>query len=108
MLADEITHSWFEQILLVGELRVWLNLVKKVNPKAYKASQALDYWLSPDSTTNVSITKQDFLRIKTILGAQAIVEEVPDSDEEDNEDSAQSQVVSTAGYMMPQRESSLS
>jgi hypothetical protein len=90
MPYDEITNTWVEQTLRVGEWNIWLMLVKKVNPDAYTASKALDSWLGSESILGGSIDGKETLQIEAELPTTLYgVEEVQDS--EDDEDVARTQ-----------------
>jgi hypothetical protein len=84
---DQITGSWAEKTLRVGEWRVWLQLVKKVNPEAHKASQMLDAWFGAEGIAGGSIEGKARLYIEPDPSATTRqFEEVLDSEDEEDED----------------------
>ena len=96
---DQVTNSWVEQTLRVGEWSIWLELVKKVNPDAYNASKAFDTWLGSDNIASGSIDGKEPLLIEAeVTEVAEVVEEVHDNEgdgdmnEEDNFTSTPSQV----------------
>ena len=81
-----------EQTLRIGELRIWLELVKRVNPEVHVASMALDAWLGSECIAGGPLKKEETLRIE--VEAPAIVyevEEVQDSEDEEQPALIQSQ-----------------
>jgi len=90
-----------------------------VNTEAYEASQALDDWLG-DSIASSSIARKELCHIKPILEkTSAMVEEILDSEEEDEDFldctqlSSQTQVISASANpplpeLLEPRQSSLS
>jgi hypothetical protein len=85
MPHDEIPNSWIESTLRVGELNVWLDLVKKENLDVYAASKALDSWLGPDGISGGSIDSKKTLSIEA--EAPATIHEIDEiGDSEDEED----------------------
>jgi hypothetical protein len=86
--ADSVPHTWVER-LRSGEWRVWLELVKMVNRDVYTASQALDAWLGSESIAGGSIEGKDQLCIESAPPAAIFdVEEVADSEDEDEPSSS--------------------
>ena len=86
MPHDEIPNSWIESTLRVGELNVWLDLVKKENPDVYAASKALDSWLGPDGISGGSIHLKKPLTIETEAPATIhAIDEIGDSDDEEDD-----------------------
>lgn len=84
MPYDVITNLWVENKLRVRHWHIWLELVKKVNPIAYKASMALDAWLGSEGISSGSISEKATLLIKASTPAPVIqVEEIKDSEVED-------------------------
>ena len=74
----------------LGEWKLWLDVVKKVNPDTYKASQMLSAWLGAEGIAGEPIASKETLFIEAdapVLPTQ--VEEVVDSEDgiEDSEDS---------------------
>jgi hypothetical protein len=89
---DVVPNSWLEQTLRVGELRIWLELVKRVNPDAYAASTALDSWLGSECIAGGPLRKEETLRIEVEAPAIAYeAEEVQDSEDEEQLASTRSQ-----------------
>lgn len=93
LMSDDISHKWVEQTLRVGEWKLWLEVVKRVNPDAHKASQGLGLWLGTEGIAGGPIDGKQVLYIEAdapVLPTQ--VEEVVDSEEdsdngiEDSED----------------------
>ena len=98
MPHDRITNTWVEQTLRVGEWRVWLELVKKVNPDVYAAGKAFDSWLGSESIASGLIDGKEPLRIEAELRTSPHeVEEIRDSEDDDEDDLAltESQAVSS-------------
>jgi hypothetical protein len=92
MPHDVIASSWVESTLRIGELDVWVELVKRENPDVYAASKALDGWLGPEGIAGGPIGEKETLSIES--EAQATIYEIQDSeDDEDDEcfDMSQSQ-----------------
>jgi hypothetical protein len=84
MPHHQITNTWVEQTLRVGEWHIWLELVKKVNPDAYAASKAFESWLGSESIAGGPIEGKEPLRIEAEpLSSTCEVEEVNDSDDDD-------------------------
>lgn len=89
---DVVSNSWIEQSLRIGELRIWLALVKRINPDIHVASTALDAWLGSECIAGGPLRKEETLRIE--VEAPAIVyevEEVQDSEDEGQPASTRSQ-----------------
>jgi hypothetical protein len=89
---DVVSNSWIEQSLRIGELRIWLALVKRINPDIHAASTALDAWLGSECIAGGPLRKEETLRIE--VEAPAIVyevEEVQDSEDEEQPASTRSQ-----------------
>ena len=94
MPHDLIPNTWVEQTLRVGELHIWLDLVKKVNPDVYTASEALDSWLGSESIAGGPINGKQTLRIESELPTTIYeVEEVQDSEDDEDSTATQSQAV---------------
>ncbi|KAF2188442.1 hypothetical protein K469DRAFT_565313, partial [Zopfia rhizophila CBS 207.26] len=82
-----------EQTLRVREWDIWLDLVERVNPHAYAASQALDSWLGSECIAGGLINRKEPLCIKAELPKTIHeVEEVLDSEDEEDFSPTQSQV----------------
>ncbi|OAL42728.1 hypothetical protein IQ07DRAFT_481611, partial [Pyrenochaeta sp. DS3sAY3a] len=79
MPYDVITNSWVENDLRIRHWHVWLELVVKVNPVAYKASTALDAWLGAEGIAGGSISDKETLSIEAdALPPVTQVEEIED------------------------------
>jgi hypothetical protein len=108
MPYETISNAWAEQKLRVGEWQTWLDLVKEVNPDAHTASQALDAWLGSEITTGGPIRDKDTLYIEATLPTTVYeIEEVLDSDDEEDEDVLAPSPVSDAGSARPMRQLTL-
>lgn len=84
--SDAVANYWVEQTLRSGEFRVWLQLVKRVNPDVYAASQNFNAWLGSESMPRASIEGKRQLVIETAPSVtRAAVEEVADSETSDSE-----------------------
>ncbi|KAL5370877.1 hypothetical protein DPSP01_014619 [Paraphaeosphaeria sporulosa] len=95
LMPSEIAPKWVEQTLRVGEWALWLEVVKKVNPDTYKASQVLDAWLGADGIAGKPISGKETLFVEADVPMPSTqVEEVADSEEEgevgDDEDGDES------------------
>jgi hypothetical protein len=100
MPYDEITLTWVEQTLRVAEWHTWLDLVKKVNPDAYAASMALDDWLGSESIAGGPINEKEVLRIESAVPTTIYeVEEVPDSEGEEEDELAPTQSEPSSGVI---------
>lgn len=83
LMPSEIAPKWVEQTLRVGEWALWLEVVKKVNPDTYKASQVLDAWLGADGIAGKPISGKETLFVEADVPMPSTqVEEVADSEEE--------------------------
>jgi hypothetical protein len=95
LIPSDVSHKWVEQTLRVGEWKLWLEVVKKVNPDTYKASQRLSAWLGAEGIAGQPIDGKETLFIEADGPALPThVEEVADSEEEseggeDGEDDAE-------------------
>ncbi|KAF1365068.1 hypothetical protein EJ07DRAFT_89381, partial [Lizonia empirigonia] len=79
MPHDIISNSWVENNLRIPFWHIWLKLVVKVNPVAYKASIALDAWLGSEGISSRSISEKATLSIKANTPTSATqVEEIKD------------------------------
>ncbi|KAI4221645.1 MAG: hypothetical protein L6R40_008617 [Gallowayella cf. fulva] len=87
-----VPNSWVEQTLRIGELRLWLELVKRVNPEVHSASTALEAWLGSECIAGGPLRQQETLRIEVETPAIVYeVEEVQDSEDEEQPALIQSQ-----------------
>lgn len=82
MPHDDVPITWVESKLRVGELAIWLELVKKENPDVYTASKALDRWLGPECIAGGPIGARSFLSIEADV--PATIYEVEDSEDDDH------------------------
>jgi hypothetical protein len=91
LIPENISHKWVEQTLRVGEWYLWLQLVQRNSPDAYRAIQALDTWLGTEGIAGGPINNKDMLCIEaSVPSLTTQVEEVRDS-EDDNDDSSGSE-----------------
>lgn len=81
---DVVPNSWIEQTLRIGELRIWLELVKRVNPEVHAASTALDAWLGSECIAGGPLRKEETLRIEA--EAPAIVCEIGEAQDSEDEE----------------------
>jgi hypothetical protein len=88
MPHDVVTNSWVESELRVGAWDVWLDLVAKVNPNAYKASKALEEWLGLEGIAGGSISGKKKLSIEASVLEPATPTQatVVDDSEDDADD----------------------
>jgi hypothetical protein len=82
MPHDLISNHWVERTLRTGDLDVWLNLIKQVNPDVYNASQKLESWLGPEGIAGESICSKAPLSIEAVPQ----VYEISDSDDSGDDD----------------------
>ncbi|KAF1933792.1 uncharacterized protein M421DRAFT_28443, partial [Didymella exigua CBS 183.55] len=61
---DEIANRWIERKLRVGQLHVWIELLKKERPDICAASKALESWLGPDGIAGGPINEKQTLCIE--------------------------------------------
>jgi hypothetical protein len=81
MPSDAIANTWAERTLTTPEWRVWLDLVRKIQPDVYTASTKLDAWLGTDGIKGGLIRDKEPLCIEARPAAiVSEVEEVADSD----------------------------
>jgi hypothetical protein len=81
----------FFRVLLIN-LRIWLEPVKRVNPEVHAASTALDAWLGSECIAGGPLRKEDTLRIEVRVPAIVCeVEDVQDSEDGEQPDSTQPQ-----------------
>ncbi|KAL5371659.1 hypothetical protein DPSP01_014104 [Paraphaeosphaeria sporulosa] len=78
-----VAKSWIESRLAMGQLVVWVDLVKKTREDLYAASKAVERWLGPEGIAGGPISGKQTLSIKA-EGLAAIYEigEVADSEDE--------------------------
>jgi hypothetical protein len=88
---EEVSNWWLERVLRVGQLGVFVNLVKRERPDLCAASKALEAWLGPDGIAGGPISEKQTLSIEAEAPATIYeVEEIQDSEDEDIEDVAKS------------------
>jgi hypothetical protein len=83
---EEVSNRWLERVLLIGQLDVFLALVQRERPELCAAGKVLETWLGPDGISGAPISGKQKLSIET--GALATVyeiEEIPDSEDEDED-----------------------
>jgi hypothetical protein len=87
---EEVSNWWVERVLRVGQLQVFVNVVKRERPDLCAASKALEAWLGPEGIAGGPINGKQMLSIEA-EGPATIheVEEVGDSEEEDSVDSVE-------------------
>jgi hypothetical protein len=82
MPHDVVTNHWVERVLLVAELRIWLDVIQKVNADVVEASHALDSWLGATAIAGGSIGEKAPLAIETEPAlALYDIEEIQDSED---------------------------
>ena len=85
MPHNKIASSWIEATVRAWGLDVWLELVKKIHPDVCAASNALEDWLGPEGIAGCPIGEKEMLGIEADAPtASCAVEEVLDSEEDDN------------------------
>lgn len=108
---DIISNTWIEHTLRVPEFRIWLELVKKLNPDVYEAAQVLDSWLGPEGISGGAICSKTPLSIESEPAmAFCEIEEIQDTedDSEDGDEASQSQATSKTRTPIPRlRQSTL-
>ena len=86
---EEVSNWWVERVLRVGQLDVFVNLVKRERPDLCAASKALDTWLGLEGIARGPINDKQMLSIEAEAPTTIYeVQEVEDSEEEDLVDSA--------------------
>jgi hypothetical protein len=55
MPSDNISNMWVEKKLTSVEWKVWLDLVRRIQPDAYTASRKLDAWLGVEGIEGGSL-----------------------------------------------------
>jgi len=79
---EEVSNWWVERVLRVGQLDVFVNVVKRERPDLCAASKALEAWLGPDGIAGGPISGKRMLSIEAEPPAAAYeVHEVADSDD---------------------------
>jgi hypothetical protein len=87
---EEVSNWWLERVLRVGQLEVFINLVKREQPDLCAASKALEAWLGPDGIAGGPISEKQMLSIEAEAPATIYeVEEIQDSEDEDIENVAE-------------------
>ncbi|USP80404.1 hypothetical protein yc1106_07678 [Curvularia clavata] len=89
ILHEEVPNRWIERVLRVGELGVFIDVVKRERPDLVEASKALESWLGPDGIAGGPISQKQALGIESNMPLVCYeIEEVADS--EDNDDDNES------------------
>lgn len=84
---EEVSNWWLERVLRVGQLQVFIDLVKRERPDLCAASQSLDAWLGPDGIAGGPISGKQTLSIEAQAPTSVYeVEEIQDSEDEDIEE----------------------
>ncbi|KAL7772819.1 hypothetical protein CFE70_002782 [Pyrenophora teres f. teres 0-1] len=90
---DEIANRWIERTLRVGQLDVWMKLLKKERQDICVASKALESWLGPEGIAGGPISEKKTLSIKAEAPATIYeVEEIQDSEDDETDDSVDNSV----------------
>ncbi|UPX11858.1 uncharacterized protein EKO05_0002442 [Ascochyta rabiei] len=85
---DEIANCWIERTLRVGQLHVWIELLKKECPDICAASKALKNWLGPEGIAGGPINEKKTLSIEAEAPATIYeVEEIQDSEDDETDNS---------------------
>lgn len=85
---DEIANRWIERTLRVGQLDVWIKLLKKERQDICVASKALESWLGPEGIAGGPISEKKTLSIEAEAPATIYeVEEIQDSEDDETDDS---------------------
>lgn len=107
---EEIPHRWIERVLRVGELAVFINVVKRERPDLVDASKALESWLGPDGIAGGPISQKQTLGIESNVPLiRYEIEEIADSEEEEEDEvgTQQSPVTQESTAPAPLRQMSL-
>ena len=87
---DEISNRWIERVLRVGQLHVFIELVKKERPDLCAASKALEDWLGPEGIAGGPIGEKKTLSIEAEAPATIYeVEEIQDSEDDEVNESVE-------------------
>ncbi|KAE8832108.1 hypothetical protein PTNB73_10511 [Pyrenophora teres f. teres] len=90
---DEIANRWIERTLRVGQLDVWIKLLKKERQDICVASKALESWLGPEGIAGGPISEKKTLSIEAEAPATIYeVEEIQDSEDDETDDSVDNSV----------------
>ncbi|KAL5371384.1 hypothetical protein DPSP01_014303 [Paraphaeosphaeria sporulosa] len=81
---DRIANRWIERTLRVGQLAIWMDLVKRERQEIYAASKALESWLGPEGIAGGPISGKQTLSIKA--EAPATIYKVQDSEDDGTND----------------------
>ncbi|UPX21362.1 uncharacterized protein EKO05_0011548 [Ascochyta rabiei] len=85
---DEIANRWIERTFRVGQLHVWIKLLKKECPDICAASKALKNWLGPEGIAGGPINEKKTLSIEAEAPATIYeVEEIQDSEDDETDNS---------------------
>lgn len=88
---EEVSNWWVERVLRVGQLEVFVSVVKRERPDLCAASKALETWLGPEGIAGGSISSKQMLSIEAEAPPTIYeVEEVEDSEEEEMLDTIES------------------
>ncbi|KAE8852431.1 hypothetical protein PTNB73_10598 [Pyrenophora teres f. teres] len=95
---DEIANRWIERTLRVGQLDVWMKLLKKERQDICVASKALESWLGPEGIAGGPISEKKTLSIEAEAPATIYeVEEIQDSEDDETDDSVDNSVDNSVG-----------
>ncbi|CAE7222330.1 hypothetical protein PTTW11_11526 [Pyrenophora teres f. teres] len=95
---DEIANRWIERTLRVGQLDVWMKLLKKERQDICVASKALESWLGPEGIAGGPISEKKTLSIEAEAPATIYeVEEIQDSEDDETNDSVDNSVDNSVG-----------
>lgn len=86
LIPDTISHKWMEQTRRVGEWKLWLEVVKKINLDTYKASRMLSAWLGAERIVGEPIDSKETLFIEAGVPAMASHVDEADDSEADGEE----------------------
>ncbi|KAI1663135.1 hypothetical protein Ptr902_02726 [Pyrenophora tritici-repentis] len=104
---DIVSNQWLEKVLLIWQLDLFLQLVKRERCDICDASKALDSWLGPEGIEGAPIDGKARLSIEANAPAVAYtVEEIQDSEDDDMEDEVEGvsySPVSSGGMATPGR-----
>lgn len=85
MPPEEISNWWIERVLRIGQLQVFIDVVRRERPNLYIASRALETWLGPEGIAGGPISGKRMLEIEAESPSVVHeVEEIQDSEDEDD------------------------
>ncbi|KAK1914348.1 hypothetical protein P3342_007594 [Pyrenophora teres f. teres] len=94
----QIANRWIERTLRVGQLDVWMKLLKKERQDICVASKALESWLGPEGIAGGPISEKKTLSIEAEAPATIYeVEEIQDSKDDETDDSVDNSVDNSVG-----------